>query len=484
MDTATNHAATGPMNGARYLESLRDGRDVWYRGTRVADITTHPAFKPACDSLARIYDLQHDDATRDTMTYATSDRNRGSRSYLLPRSPDELLSRRRNAERWVRETFGMMGRYPDFCASMVVGVYDVRDELGALDPRFGDNAVRYHAYAQAHDLALSHGLHDPAMDKSLRPAEDPDRCVRIVEERDDGLVVRGARFSTLAPMTNEILVAPTYPLTKDEAEFAVWFAVPIATSGVKLLCRESYADGRGSFDHPAAVRFDEQDALVVFDDVLVPWERVFLARRPVEATRLLRGRVMAWAGYSSVVQFLGRLELMIGATHLLAETAGTAKRPQVMQEIGELITHTQMVRGALRAAEVDVQHTPGGLVALGPMGHVRAFVAMISERLVTLMEHVGTSSLIFTPTEEDFGSAELQPYLDRYGRGKGVPARTRMRLCKLAWDLTGDSFGARQQLYERLHSGDPAAIVAGVYAQYDKTEAIAQVQRLLALDDL
>jgi aromatic ring hydroxylase len=305
-----------------------------------------------------------------------------------------------------------------------------------------------------------------------------------VKERDDGLVVRGARFATLAPYCNEILLAPTYPLNERERDHALWLALPIATPGVKVLCRESFAEGRDAFDHPLSTRFDEQDALVVFDDVLVPWERVFLARAPVEAVHLFRSRVMAWASYSSLTQLLGRLDLMIGTVHLLARASGMDGRPDVQTEIGELITYTEMVRSALRACELDCAETPGGLMGPASMKHIRCFLPIISERLVSILEHVGTSSLVFLPTAPDLDVPEIRRYLDVYGRGRGITSDRRVRLSKLAWELTGDSFGGRQQLYERLHAGDPKAITAGFYGGYDKSRAVDMVMRLLGWDEL
>ncbi|HXV60793.1 MAG TPA: 4-hydroxyphenylacetate 3-hydroxylase N-terminal domain-containing protein [Vicinamibacteria bacterium] len=475
-------APEGAVTGTRYLESLRDGREVWYRGKRVRDVTRHPALGEMARSIARIYDLQSAPKTADVMTFESEGR-RFSCSYLLPRTRDDLLRRRRNSEIWVRESFGMMGRYSDFCASMLVGFYDVREELASLNPDLAANVTSYHSYARDQDLCLSHGLHDPTMDKSLRPEQDPDRCLRIVEERDGGLVVRGARFATLAPFSNEILVAPSYPLNEREADHAIWFAIPIAWEGLKVLCRESFAEGRNRFDHPVSVRFDEQDALVVFDGVLVPWERVFLAREPAAAERLFRRRVMAWASYTSLTQLLGRLDLMIGTVHLLAETSGMSERQDIQIEIGELIAHTEMVRSALRAAEVDCLPTPGGLVSPAPLAHVRCFLPIISERLVAILEHVGTSSLVFLPTAEDLETPDIRGYIDRYFRGRGVPADKRVQLSKLAWELTGDSYGGRQQLYERLHAGDPKAITAGLYRLYDKTSAVEMVRRLLGWAD-
>ncbi|HLH23608.1 MAG TPA: 4-hydroxyphenylacetate 3-hydroxylase N-terminal domain-containing protein [Chloroflexota bacterium] len=473
---------TGAMSGAAYLESLRDGREVWLAGERVADVTTHPAFARVCQSLAAGYDQQLAPATRDVMTYALPDGRRVSYSYLLPTSREELLQRRRNAEMWATATFGMVGRFPDFCAALVVGLYDVREELAAIRPEFAANVVAYHRFAQEHDLSLSHALHDPTLDKSLRPEQDPDRCIRIVAERDDGIVVRGARpLTTFTPFSNEILVYPMAILNEREVEFAVWFAVPIATPGLKVLCRETYTRHRDTFDHPLSVRFDEQDATVIFDDVVVPWERVFLAYDPLRANAL-RLPLFKWAGYSSLTRLLVKLDLMIGTAHLMAATSGADKSPHVQEELGELIMYTEMCRSALRGAEFDAYTTPGGLTAPANVYHIRSFMAWASERFVDLVRHVGTSAQLGTPMAADFDVPELQPLVERYFHGRGVTARERVKLCKLAWELTGDSFAGRQVLYERLHHGDPVRNVGIVYQDYDKSRAVALVERLLALE--
>jgi aromatic ring hydroxylase len=302
-------------------------------------------------------------------------------------------------------------------------------------PQFGDNAATYLEFARDHDLCLSHALHDPPMDKSLRPEQDPDRCLRIIDERDDGLIVRGARtMSTFSPLSNEILVYPAYPLNEREREFSIFFAVAVATPGLKLLCREPFTRDRSPFDHPAAARFDEQDAVVIFDDVFVPWERAFVAQAPAVTSQLLRGQAMAWAGFSADLVLLEKMEVLIGVCHLLARSGGIDTQPFVIEE------------------------------------------------LATLIEHIGTSSLIMTPSAADMQVPELRPFIERYFRGKNTSAEQRIKLSKLAWDLSCDAFGGRQTLYERLYSGDPHGLMALTYRTYDLTHAVSQAQRLLELD--
>jgi aromatic ring hydroxylase len=477
--TGSPSKGAGAMDGRGYLESLRDGREVWLHGERIKDVTTHPAFANVAKTFADLYDLQHRQPSQDAMTYDDGDGVRASVSYLAPTTPEELLRRRGNTELWTTESFGMLGRLPDFCAAMIVGMHDCASELNGLHKGLGDNATHYLKHARQHDLALSHGLHDPHMDKTLRPKQDPDRCLRIVKERDDGIVVRGARFVTLGPLTNEVVVAPTYVLAEDEQDFALWFACPVNLPGIKQICRDLFTTRPVTADHPLSPRYDEQDVLMVFDDVLIPWERVFLMRAPKEANTLFRSRVMAWAGYASVLQGIARLELIIAVAHLLAETNGTANRPLVQLEMGELCAYAGVLKAGLRAAEIDCVRTSGGHYMLGDTGHLRPMLAMTSERIISILEHIGTSAPVFAATAEDYDVPELRKFLDLYGRGKGVDALWRHKLSRLAWELGGDSFGGRQQLYERLHSGSPEVIIASAYARYDKKRGLEMVRKLI-----
>jgi 4-hydroxyphenylacetate 3-monooxygenase oxygenase component len=468
----------GALDGKRYLESLRDGREVWLNGEKVKDVTTHPLLQGMAHELARLYDLQHAPGTREQMTFANDNGVRVSYSYLEPHSRDDILLRRRNAEIWSRESFGLMGRYPDFCAAIAVGFKDVGDELAKIDPAYARNAAWHHQYASENDLCLGHGLHDPNMDKTQRPEQDPDRCVRIVKEKDGGIVVRGARFVTLGPFSHEMQIAPTYMLNERETEFSLWFAVQANAPGLRILCREPFS-GRSRYEHTASARFEEQDALVVMDDVFVPWERVFLARQPLLANRLFRSRVMAWAAHAGAIQQLAHLDMFAGVGHLLAKVGGIDQRPHMQQLMGELLTYKTVLEAVVRDAEANCVTTPTGRVAPGPLLHQRTFTTLVAERIGAIIEHIGSSALIFQPTEKDFAAPELRPLLDVYYRGRDTNAFDRTKLSKLAWELTGDSFGGRQQLYERLHSGDPNTLMAALYQRADHSRAVAMVNKLL-----
>ena len=469
----------GIKTGAQFLASLRDGRELWFKGKRIEDITAFPAFQGVCGTLAGLYDMQHQSATQDAMTFLTDDGMRASASYLLPTTREQLAHRRRNHEIWGRETFGMMGRNPDFCGGIMVGLADLAPALGKLNPAFAANVKNYIRLCQEQDFCLTHGLHDPNMDKTQRPKEDPDRCLRIVKKTKDGYIVRGARYATLAPFANEILVYPSYMLKEDEDEFAIWFALPMNTKGMRIVCRDSYSIGRDKENFPLSVRFDEQDALVIFDDVLVPHDRVFLAENAKEAVRLYRAGLMRWASYAGGFHVMERYKLFVGVAHLLAETAGIADRPRVAEDLGELVTLQEMYRQSFLANEAAAEPTPAGL--WGPKANMstRAFAILISETMTSLIEHLGTGAMIFNNSSEDFDTPVLGPLLEIYGRGKGIDARSRQKLSRLAFELVGDAFGSRQQLYERLHSGDPYLWMGNAYRSYDKKPGVEAVNRLL-----
>lgn len=479
-DTTESAApGNGIKTGAEFLSSLKDGREIWYKGEKIDDVTAFPPFQGVCGTLAGLYDLQSAPETSDDMTFTDDDGVRVSASFLLPTTKEKLIHRRRNHQVWGRETFGMMGRNPDFCGGILVGFHELRDQLGAVDPTFKTNVAAYINHCAKNDICLTHGLHDPNMDKTQRPSEDPDRCLRIVDKTPEGYVVRGARYATLGPFANEILVYPSYMLNEGEDEFAIWFAMPMNAPGIRTVCRDSYSIGRDEDDFPLSVRFDEQDALVIFDDVLVPHERVFLADNAPEATRLYRAGLMNWASYAAGTHLLERYKLFIGVAHLLAETGGTASRPRVMEELGELVTYAEMQRLAFFAMEDDATETAGGLLSPRRVMAARAFNILISERMINLLEHIGTGAMIFNQSQSDLNAPELSKLLDVYGRGRATDASARQKLARLAFELSGEAFGSRQQLYERLHSGDPYMWMANAYRSHDKSEAVESVNRLL-----
>ncbi|HYC13713.1 MAG TPA: 4-hydroxyphenylacetate 3-hydroxylase N-terminal domain-containing protein, partial [Stellaceae bacterium] len=267
--------------GRQFLESLRDGREIWIDGERIADVTADPRFASAAMSVAELYEMQHDPALRDRLTYKSpSSGERVSLAFIQPKTIDELVRRREMVKIWADATCGMFGRSPDFMNIHLTGFACAKAEFGLTDPRFGENLWSYYLKCRESDLVLTHTLINPQVDRS-KPveAQEKDLAAKIVRETDQGIVVSGARMvSTLCAYSNDLLVMPsTYVAsTPEAAPYAFGFAVPVATPGLRFICRPSvvHQHAASPLDYPLSSRLDEGDAMVVFEDVLVPWERV------------------------------------------------------------------------------------------------------------------------------------------------------------------------------------------------------------------
>jgi 4-hydroxyphenylacetate 3-monooxygenase len=473
-------SATGAPSGAHYVESLRDGRSVWLNGLRV-EVTTHRAFAGILGELRRLCDLQHNRDYADRLTYLSPESGlRVSQSYLLPKTKQDLLSKRGCTEVWSEETWGLLGHSPDYMANVLVGLYDLRDELGRSDARFGANAAAYVRHAAEHGLFVTEATADPQIDRSGLTAET-DSLLQVVEQRADGIVVRGAKqLSTLAPLANELFVYMGAPFAARQAdEQAVWFATPVASPGLTLLCREPFSLHAGGYAHPFASRYDEMEATVFFEDVFIPWDRVFLLGDPALAQRSLT-RLNAWAMYSSQIRFWYRLQTFIGVTTMIADAIGVDGFRGMRDKMGEMVSYAELVRVVLRGIEHKSFQTASGLTcpdeSLGPA----VFAAQITGRVSDILREIAASGLLMEPSEADLASPELRPLLERYMRGRNLGVDEKSRLFRLAWDLVGDATGSQEDLYERWHRGDLMGNRNLLYLQYDRTEMTQRIDEIIA----
>ncbi|MCE9669675.1 hypothetical protein LY474_17915 [Myxococcus stipitatus] len=474
--------ARGAWRGEDFVASLRDGREVWYDGERV-DVTRHPSFAGALRTLAGLYDAQHDAATREQMLWRSPDHDHlVSYSYLPPRTVEDLNRKWRNSHLWMERSHGQLARVPDFMANVVVGLYDFRGELAKVDPRFGENAERYHRYCREHDLALTHALGDPQIDRSSSPVEHPEYALRVVERRPDGIVVHGAKqLATLAPYCHEALVylSPAF-YARAKPEYVAWFAVPIATPGLKLLCRESHGERHNHFDHAFSSRFDEQDAMLFFDHVFVPMSRVFLLEDTATAARGFH-EVNKWSLYTGQIRFYHRLRTFLGVASLVSQAIGVNQFREVASRLGELTSYVELVRLGLVAMNAEPQPTVGGLIAPGSTLALDAFAAQISSRITEILRVIGGSGIVMQPSQRDLENPELRPYLDQYMKGKDVGVAFKAKLFRLAFELVGDRFGLRQELYEYWNRGDVVRTHTALYEHYfDRAACEAKVKELLS----
>ncbi|MFE9674481.1 4-hydroxyphenylacetate 3-hydroxylase family protein [Streptomyces sp. NPDC006259] len=479
---ASARTGRGLLTGDRYREELADGRELYLDGERITDPAGHPAFRPAVDTLADLLDLQHEPEHQALLTYKDPETGlRLARAYQPPRTLEELRLQRRSAEFWHAAAFGQHGRSPAFMASIAVGVHDFRNQLDRARPGFGAHADAWYRHCATNDLVLSHALGDPQIDRSADPVDDPDLALRVLRENDDGIVVRGAKqLTTLAPLAHEVLVYLSASFTQRRGEhFVVWFALPLNTPGLVTLCREPLGAEPWGHAHPLGARYDEQDAMLFFDDVLVPWDRVFLLRDGALARTGL-ARINAWSAYIGHVRYRERLRTLLATATLVAESIGVDGFRNVQEDLGRLASYTELTEIFLDAAEARATVTDGGLLAPGDTAASRVWSAEVADSAVDVLRRIGASGLLMQPTENDLAHPRLRPFLDRYMRGKDIDAERKSRLLRLAWELVGDGFGQRQHLYELVHRGDLARNRINLFKRYDQSEVRHRLEQLVS----
>ena len=477
-------------SGADYLERLRDASpEIYMEGQRVKDVTAHPTLGNGARTLAALYDLQSDPEVGPEMTYASpSSGDPVGLSFIIPRTHADLERRRTMMTHWARVSCGMMGRTPDFLNVAVMSMAAASDYCGQNRPEFKQNIENYYEYIREQDLALTHTLVNLQRSRSPLTTALEDRtdvALSVVKETDAGIIVNGARvLATLGPLSDEIIVYParTHRLPGDAGErYAFGFALPCNTPGMKFLCRESFDLGRSHFDHPLASRFEEMDAIVFFNNVLVPWERVFLlgdvelANGWAEATNR-----NAHTGHQVVSKNVVKCEFILGLANLMTRTLGSTQLPQVQQMVAEVIENLEVTKACLRAAEVDATVDRWGVMCppYMPLLVARSLFIRMYPRMAEILHFLGSSSLMALPTEADL-NGPLAPEIRQYLDTDTATAAERVRLFRLAWDTCCSSFASRQVLYERYFGGDALRNATVLYSQYDKEPAAEWVQRFL-----
>ena len=452
--------------GADYIRALRDGREIWHAGRRIADVTAHAGFSGTIKTLADMYDKQHSPEYRDVMTLE-HEGERISYSYLAPTNAEQLALKRRNIELWAQATFGQMGRYPDFCAQLVVGLLDWTHEIEKHNNQWAENARKFYLHCRRNDLCLTHALTDQYYDRTKRVSEqdDPDLILHVVGETKDGAVVRGLRtLATLAPVSDEVLVYPNRPRDPDETDYAIAFAVPMNIKGLKIVCRDLYAEHADPERYPLTTRFDEVDAALIFDDVVVPWERMFVYKNP----QLLAGvnYIHTWAQFSTMVRLITKLEAFLGVAQLLTQWGGRNKSVSSQLLLSSLMQDIEILRSSMQVAEVNGYRSPGGSWAprLSPAYRIHSIEA--SDRAERTMEGLLTSYLMLSSGASDLNSPELGPFVERYFRGGAPSTKEHLRLLAVAADMVMSPFGKRSQLYERLQSGEVDRMRLRLYGQH------------------
>ncbi len=481
----------GARTGEDYLRSIRQNQPtVFLNGEQVADVTTYPVFRGPLRTIMEQYDLQHAEANRDVCLFRSpATGEMVSSSFLMPRSREDLVKRRRHFKLRADHHFGLMGRAPDFMNAYVTAWGFAADHYGRYNPVYGRNALAYYEYVRDRDLFLTHTLVNPQIDRSKTSAnqEDPYFHLGLVRSTPDGIVVRGAKMlATMAPLCEELLVAPYGGVAPGDDAYALAFAIPTKTPGLRFICRETFSGGdRTHFDHPLSTRFEEMDCIAIFDDVLVPWDRVLVDGSPGSAAIVNGVRPDPRAGVlvQTSARLVASLELFCGVATKLADAVGITGFLHIQEKLGQMLAQLDLVRTAFLASDALASEDAEGywVPYMSGIGAAHLQAGAIHGQYVDIVQILAGGGFFYAPSDADFKNADLRADIDKFVRGRpGVDAEQRVRLFKLAWDLTGDAFGQRVRHYVRFYSGDPVRNTAGFYIGYDKAPLWDVVDRVFA----
>lgn len=456
------NSPTRPLKAAEYLDSLRDGRTVYLYGERVRDVTVHPAFANPARMVGRLYDALHEPGHHEILTAPTDCGGPGGythRFFTPARNAKDLVADQQAIASWARMTYGWMGRSPDYKASFL-GTLGVNADF--YNP-FAENARRWYRESQQKVLYWNHAFVNPPVDRNRSPDEVSDVFVHVEKETDAGVIVSGAKVvATNSALTHYNFIAQTGIPVKDR-KFAIVATVPMDAVGMKLICRQSYsaaASLSGSpFDYPLSSRMDENDAILVLDNVLIPWENVFIYGDVAKANMFT-----GYSGFNERATFHGctrmavKLEFIAGLLAKALDITGTSDFRGVQTRLGEVLAWRNLFWGLSDAAARNpMPWRDGAVLPNSNYGMAYRWFSQIGYARVReiVLQDVASGLIYLNSSTEDFQNDEIRPYIDKYLRGShGVEAEDRAKVMKLLWDAVGTEFGGRHELYERNYSGN------------------------------
>jgi 4-hydroxyphenylacetate 3-monooxygenase len=477
--------------GAEYLRSLKDGRRVFVDGERVKDVTTHPAFSGAARSIANLYDIAAAPELRERMTFASPKTGAPvQRGWQIPRSHADLRARRLFSETWAEATFGLMGRAPDHVAGFFVGYASTPQFFASAGQQFADNLVAFYEFMRDNHIYCTYAIVPPQIDRS-KPAHqqsDPTLYAGVVKERDDGIVIKGAQqLATGGVLADYLHLSCIQPLQPGDENYANCLAVPVDSDGLKFYPRRPFSRAGSTFDYPLSSRFDESDSYVIFDNVFVPWERVFIYRN-VELSRDQWRKTPSHllGNHQAQTRYVTKLRFMAGLAQRMNELTGNAANPAVTIVMGELVALISIYEAMLLAHETMGTVRDGVLWPSATAYYAAS--AMQSEfngRMLEIIREMAGSAFITLPSSDaDFANAEIAADIERYMRSGAADAKSRIKLMRLIWDFLGSEFGSRHAQYEKFYGGPSFAAKQNLYRNFDFKRAGALVDRALNLEEI
>lgn len=477
--------------GAQHTASLRDGREIFLDGRLVKDATTDPAYRGAVASVARMFDFHSAPENRELMTFETETGHRANRIWQLPESYEDLKTRRAGLEAWTELHAGFLGRAPDHVASCISGMYMGLELFEAHDPARAKALADYYRYARDNDLYLTYVIINPQADRSRSAAEqqDPFLSAGIVDQDAEGLTIRGAKMlATGGIMANEVFVTCIQPLQPGDERYAVSFAIPMNAKGLKIMSRKSYeAAATSVFDNPLASRFDENDAVLYFDDVKVPWDRVFVAGDIAMTAKQFHGTpAHVYQNYQAQIRLSVKLKFLLGIARRITEVNGTTNFPQVREMLGQLAADAATIDAFVAAMEAKGSKHGRYFI---PDRHTLYAAQTVAQQLygkviTTLRELAGGGMIMLPSSVHDYSNPELARLIGKTQQSPAASAEEKVKFYKLAWDAVGSEFASRHTQYEMFYAGASFVVKGHSFRTYDWAAAGALLDRMLSGYDL
>ncbi|MCB1395253.1 MAG: 4-hydroxyphenylacetate 3-monooxygenase [Rhodobacter sp.] len=483
-------SASALKTGEEYKASLDDGRQIWVNGRKLANVFDEPALAAGVDLMASMFDDQFKpEYAHATTTFDEKLGKTVGRSWQEPKTPEEMVNRRKMIEYTAEKTAGTFGRPPDLAPTIAIGIASLLDRFkgakSAFDeckPDFAENVARYIEYGRANTITAAESLTGPQNDRS-HPQAQWASLLRVKKVAKEGVWISGAKsVGSVAAQSNEIIFTNLgYPDTPPEAK--IWGAVPINTPGIKLISREMLSNpGADPFDHPINCKGEEADQLVVFDNVFVPKERIF--NLGDSSLWGLAGEATLWAHWHVLTRLMVKSEIYVGAAQLVTEVLGTGHFPGVQGTLGEIIEFNRAIRAFILAAEANADQAPNGtmrpdvtMITAGRLFTIRHYPTIVHQ-----LQEICGQGLVMRFGKNAFNNPDIGHHLHELLPGKGVTGMQKEALMNFIWDLTGSSHAGRVALFENVNAAPPPRLRERLFREFDRTEMVARVKRMANLD--
>lgn len=474
--------------GEQHISTLKDGRSVYLNGKQIDDVTTHKAYRNAVSSVGKLYDFQSRPDNVEVMTFEVPDGagGRANRIWQLPTSYNELVERRKALEAWTELHGGFLGRAPDHVASCIAGMYMGREVFEDYDPARAKALSDYYRFARDNELYLTYVIINPQADRSKTAHEQEDEFLTagVVDEDSEGITVRGAKMlATGGIMANEVFVTVIQPMQKGDEKYSLSFVIPMNAKGLKILSRKSYEENAPSvYDNPLANRFDENDAVLYFDDVKVPWERVFVNQDVAMCLKQFHATpAHVYQNYQAQIRLMVKMRFLMGIAKRTAETNGTGNFPQVKEILGNLAAECAMVDALVHAMEAKGSQWGEYFV---PDRHTLYAAQVLTQQLyprfVTTLRDLAGGGMIMLPSSVvDFANPEMRALINKTQKSPTSNSEQRVKFFKLAWDAVGSEFASRHTQYEMFYAGATFVTKGHSFRTFDWDRCTGLVDQML-----